>query len=86
MSLSKILEDNKEFIDTVAIETMKSYLRLKPPNSPEDSLSIARVAYRQALAMLEVRENALLPMLEKDSNIFKQLRRQKDDKEDSKLV
>ena len=86
MNLSKVLEDNKEFIDTVAIETMKSYLRLKPPNSPEDSLSIARVAYRQALAMLEVRENALLPMLEKDSNIFKQLRRQKDDKEDSKLV
>lgn len=79
MSLSKVIEDNKEFIDAVAVETMKSYLRMKPPNSPEDSLSIARVSYRQALAMLEVKENALLPMLEKDPNIFKRLRRQKDD-------
>ena len=66
----EILQENKLFLDEVALETMKVYITRKPPQSFEDSISIARVAYRQALAMLEIRENSLL-RLAKDVRLIK---------------
>jgi hypothetical protein len=47
---------NDDFLDKVAIETMKIYLVNKQPQSYEDSLSIARISYKQAQAMLEAKE------------------------------
>lgn len=56
----QLILENKEFLDRVAIEVMKVYVSRQPPKGFTDSMSIARVAYRQSLALLEVRENELV--------------------------
>lgn len=60
----KEIYDNRKFIDEVAIETMKKYVEMKPPTSFEDSMSIARISYKQALAMLTVKKESLIKLAE----------------------
>lgn len=74
-ALENKLKENQNFLDDVAKEVMKVYVGVRPPTSFEDSLSIARVSYKQALAMLEVRENALVGIAKDESKFFKKLKR-----------
>ena len=63
-------KDNKEYLDKVAIETMKMYLDKQRPTSFADSMTVARVAYKQAIAMLYVRDTQLQKLAE-EVNIVK---------------
>ena len=55
MITKEIIEDNKEYLDRVALKAMVTYL---------DSMSVSRICYKQALAMLEVRETTLISLAE----------------------
>lgn len=70
MITKEIIEKNKDFLDEVAIKTMVSYLHRSSLTGFKDSLSVSRISYKQALAMLEVRENSL-ESLAKESGIIK---------------
>lgn len=70
MLTAKEITDNKEFLDKVAIVTLESYLHRSSPKNFADSMSLARVAYKNALGMLEVRENSLLS-LAKEAGLYK---------------
>ena len=59
MITKQTIEDNKEYLDKVAIETMVSYLARSPLKGFSDSMSVSRISYKQALAMLEIRETSL---------------------------
>ena len=65
------IKNNLDFLDKVAISAMTSYIDRSPLKGFADSMSVSRIAYKQALAMLEVRENSLLS-LAKESNICKE--------------
>lgn len=56
------IEKNYDFLDKIAIQTMISYLNKRPPTGFHDSMSISRLSYKHALAMLEVRENSLISL------------------------
>lgn len=62
MITKETIKKNYDYLDKVALETMKEYISKKPPQGFNDSMSIARVSYKQALAMLEVRESSLLTL------------------------
>ncbi len=70
MIINKVIEENYEYLDRVAIENMKVLLAVRPPQGFSDSMSISRVSYKQALAMLEVRETSLISLAE-ESGIIK---------------
>jgi hypothetical protein len=70
MITKKIIEKNKDFLDKVAMRTMVSYLHRSSLSGFKDSLSVSRISYKQALAMLEIRENSL-ESLAKESGILK---------------
>lgn len=70
MITEKTIEDNKDFLDRVAIKTMTSYLHRSSLSGFKDSLSVSRISYKQALAMLEVRESSLKSLAE-ESGILK---------------
>jgi hypothetical protein len=53
---------NKEYLDKVAVQVMTTYLNRSPLKGFEDSMSVSRIAYKQALAMLEVRENSIITL------------------------
>jgi hypothetical protein len=55
----QMTKQDLEFIDQIAIQTMLFYLHLQQPASFKDSLKASRVAYRQALAMWDVKTNGL---------------------------
>lgn len=59
MITKQTIEKNYSYLDEVAIENMKVLLAVRPPQGFADSMSIARVSYKQALAMLEIKENSL---------------------------
>lgn len=46
-----------KFLRQIAKETMKVYISVKKPENYKQSLQVARIAYLQALAMLEVEED-----------------------------
>ena len=48
MITKQIIEDNKEYLDKVAIETMVSYLARSPLKGFSDSMSVSRISYKQA--------------------------------------
>jgi len=51
----QVLKDNEEYLDKIALEVALTYINMKPPQSPSDNIKIATIAYKQALAMLEVK-------------------------------
>ncbi len=51
----KVLKDNERYLDTIATAVALKYIEMKPPQSPADNIKIATIAYKQALAMLEVK-------------------------------
>lgn len=77
---SKIIEDNKDLLDQFAMIALKTYLERSPLKGFKDSMSLARISYKQALAMLEIRENALEQLMEEEQ-IFQRQKRKKDDLE-----
>ena len=50
---------DKEYLDKVAIKCMASIIQNKIPRTPEEIRIVARMSYRQAIAMFNVRENQL---------------------------
>ena len=62
--------EDQEYLDKVAIEVMKSYLDNQKPKGFQDSVSVARVAYKQAIAMQLVRKTMLKELAE-DVGIIK---------------
>ena len=70
MITKDIIDNNKDYLDKIAIETLVTYLNRSPPKGFSDSMSIARISYKQALAMLEVRETTLTSLAE-DALILK---------------
>lgn len=56
MNSPEYLKENEEYLDKVALETMKTFmLKSKLPEGIPDSVALARISYKQALAMLEVK-------------------------------
>lgn len=55
----EIINDNKDFLNKMAVEAMITYFNRSPPKSFKESEAIARVCYRQALAMLNVNMSEL---------------------------
>lgn len=64
------IKENKEYLDSVALVTMETYLQRSPLKGFNDSMSVARISYKQALAMLEVRENGILSLAD-ESGVLK---------------
>jgi hypothetical protein len=64
MITKEIIEENKEYLDRVAVAAMVTYLERTPLKGFSDSMSVARICYKQALAMLEVRETTLISLAE----------------------
>jgi len=71
MLTKEIIKDNRAYIDNMASKVMVTYLERSPLKGFEDSMSVARISYKQALAMLEVRDNSLLN-LAKEHNLIKE--------------
>lgn len=67
MLTQKIIEDNQEFLDKIALQVMTQYVANSKPKGFADSMSIARVSYKQALAMLEVRTSSLTTLAQESS-------------------
>ncbi len=59
----KLLKADKDFLDRTALEVMKIYISARRPQSFGDSMSISRISYKQALAMLEIRNNELSTLI-----------------------
>lgn len=70
MLTQEIIDKNADFLDKVAIETSLVYFTKKVPTGFSESMSIARVSYKHALAMLTVKENNLLS-LAKESGLIR---------------
>ena len=66
------IEKNNDFLDKVALETSLTYFTKKVPTGFKDSMSVARVSYKHALAMLTVRENNLFSLAKESGLIRKQ--------------
>lgn len=62
MITEESIKKNYEFLDKIALETMKIYLDKKLPTGFHDSMSLARLSYKHALAMLDVAENSLVSL------------------------
>lgn len=59
----KDLEENEYFLDEVATEVMKIFIQQRNPSNFGDSVQVSRIAYRQAIAMLQTKKN-LSPLLD----------------------
>lgn len=70
MLTEKQIQDNKDFLDKVALETSNLYVEAKRPTGFKDSMNVSRLAYSHALAMLEVRDNSL-GKLAQDNKLLK---------------
>lgn len=62
MKVKKLSKEDHLFLDTVALEVLKVYLNGQRPNDFKQSIQVSRVAYKQALAMLKVKNDQLLEM------------------------
>ena len=51
----KFLKEHEEYLDKIALETALVYMKIKPPQSEQDNIVVATIAYKQALAMLDVK-------------------------------
>lgn len=65
------IEENKKFLDSVAKITLAQYLRKQSLTGFKDSMSLARISYKQALAFLKVREDSLVSLAEEEGLIKK---------------
>lgn len=57
-------EWEKEFLDQAAQEIMKIYINKALPKDFGDSMAIARLSYRQSLALLEVKNKQLQDIID----------------------
>ena len=64
MITKETIDLNKDYLDNVALQTLITYLNRTPLKGFSDSMSVARISYKQALAMLEVRETTLISLAE----------------------
>ena len=70
MLTEEIIRSERAYLDRVALVVLEAYVNGQKPKGFEDSMSLSRVAYKQALAMLEVRENTL-NSLAKESGLMR---------------
>ena len=70
MLTEEIIIKEKGYLDRSALIVLEAYVSSQKPKGFEDSMSLARVAYKQALAMLEVRETSLVT-LAKESGLIR---------------
>ena len=70
MLTEEIISKEKGYLDRAALIVLEAYVSSQKPKGFEDSMSLARVAYKQALAMLEVRETSVLS-LAKESGLIR---------------
>jgi hypothetical protein len=49
------IRDHQDYIDQVAMEYMNSMIRVKPPVNIQDAIALARISYKGALCMLQVK-------------------------------
>lgn len=68
----KTIEENKGYLDSVAKITLQEYLKRAPLTGFKDSMSVSRIAYNQALAMLKVREESLISLAKEQNLIDKE--------------
>lgn len=66
----ELTTDDLEFLDRVAERVMTEYFNTHP-NGFKDNLTIARLAYSQALAMLEMKKNGLQELINKNGLNFR---------------
>lgn len=59
MMRKELTKEDKKFLDGVALETLLRYLDRQKPKDFKESVQVARVSYKQALAMLQVRDEQL---------------------------
>jgi len=71
MTTEEILDKHGEFLDKAALNIMKSYVDSQKPTDINDSVQLARIAYRGALALLEVKLNDLSKIIEKDKYFYR---------------
>ena len=64
--LSKILTNNEEFLDKVALFCMQGYMSKRPPEDSNECVAICRISYRVAMAMLSVKLNELDKIAKKE--------------------
>jgi hypothetical protein len=70
MLTEEIINEEKGYLDKAALIVLEAYIVSQKPKGFDDSMSLARVAYKQALAMLEVRETSLVT-LAKESKLIR---------------
>ena len=70
MLTEDLIKEERAYLDRVALVVLECYVSNQKPKGFEDSMSLSRVAYKQALAMLEVRENSL-KTLAKESGLMR---------------
>lgn len=63
--------DQEDFLDNMATKVMVKYFDIQQPMSWEDFMKIARLSYTQALAMLNVKENGLQELINKNGLKYK---------------
>ena len=68
----KQISDGKSFLDKTAIDITIEYLRTQKPQGFGDSMKIARIAYKQALALLFVREKNLISLADEANLLEKE--------------
>lgn len=68
--IPELTTDDLEFLDRVAERVLTEYFNVHP-NGFKDNLSIARLAYSQAIAMLEVKKNSLQELINKNGLKYK---------------
>lgn len=71
MSTKEILDKHGDFLDKAAIAYMQSLIEHKAPQDINESCKLAEVAYRNALALLEVKLTYLEKIIEKDKFFHK---------------
>lgn len=60
----QLTEEDKEFLDRTALELMKIYINGQRPKDFGESMTVARLCYRQALSMLDVKNKQLQDIIE----------------------
>tara|TARA_R110002051_G_scaffold228401_1_gene290633 strand:- start:1154 stop:1375 length:222 start_codon:yes stop_codon:yes gene_type:complete len=70
MLTEEIISKERGYLDKVALVVLEAYVSNQKPKGFEDSMSLSRVAYKQALAMLEVRETSIIS-LAKESGLMR---------------
>lgn len=57
-------KEDRVFVDEIATKVLLEYIRHQKPTSFEESVQVARVSYKQALAMLKVKTEQLNGIIE----------------------